>query len=248
MTRLDDRTWVEAGQILTEQSVCVLPCGAMEQHGPHLPLGTDAIIAEALAERLVKAAGPEARMVRLPVLPYGVSPEHLAFSGTVSLSREAFCETVQSIAASLVRHGVRRLLLLNAHGGNSDALGSILREIREETGLRVVLLDIYRSRALRAVAGEQDWHAGRVETSLYMALRHGEGNGAIPDIGFEAAAWSDIEIMKLPWRSNEVSSSGVIGDPSNASAELGEQLVQDLVAEMADALRSLESWEEGAWL
>ena len=248
MTRLDDRTWAEAGKMLTDQSVCVLPCGAMEQHGPHLPLGTDTIIARALAARLAEACGERLPWVCLPTLAYGISPEHLAFSGTLSLSREAFCAVVRSIASSLAEHGVRRLVLLNAHGGNSDALGSILRELREEIGLTVILLDIYRSRALGSATGRQDWHAGRLETSLYMALSSAVVDVPAPEPSFEPRAWSQAEMVKLPWRSDEISPSGIIGDPSGATAELGRHLVEDLIAEMVDGLRSLGSWGEGGWL
>ena len=237
--------------MLAAASVCVLPCGAMEQHGPHLPLGTDTMVAERVTARLIEACGPEAQMVRLPALAYGISPEHLAFAGTISLTREAFCETVCSIAASLARHGVRRMVLLNAHGGNSDALGSILREIREDYGIKAVLLDIYRSRTLGSAAEGQDWHAGRVETSLYLALR-GEGSVSpaegLPAHRFDAKPWSLCDIMSVPWRSDEISATGIIGDPSAASAECGARLVTELVDEMVEALRSLGSWGEGEWL
>ncbi len=243
--RLDRLTAPEAGERLREADACVLPCGSLEQHGEHLPVGTDAFIAEALAARLIERARPGLDLLLLPPLAYGRSPEHTGFPGTVSLSRVALIETVTSIVEALAAHGARHLLVLNAHGGNSNAIAAILRDVRDRTAVLPLLFDVYRSTAVTSTATPGDWHAGRTETSLYMAL---VGPPPAPATAPDSEApppWSALTSLHYPWRAAELSAGGAVGDSAGADAAVGEQLADALIDEALGALRTILAWKRG---
>jgi len=234
--RLGDLTWQEAEDAIRRVDACVLPWGALEQHGPHLPLDTDAAIATALAERYATNSGPELELLLLPTLVYGRSPEHMTFAGTISLSFDALREVLHSVAESLAAHHVRHLLVINAHGGNSDALASQLREIRDRFQVIPMLFDIWRSKALRQRAPRGDWHAGRTERSLYAALVAKGRTGVGPDSTTPASTLSALASVAYPWRTEELTSTGAIGDPGEPDIAFGEEIVSALLDELAVGL------------
>jgi mycofactocin system creatininase family protein len=220
--RLGSLTWPELHEPAGPR-LLLLPLGATEQHGPHLPLETDSVIAAALAEAV---AAQRSDVVVAPVLPYGSSGEHAGFPGTLSLGQEAF----ESAVVELVRSAdaFDAVLLLSWHGGNAGPLGRAVERLRYE-GRRV---SAWRSR----LAGG-DLHAGRVETSLMLALA--------PDLVGEerpVGATGPLEELLPALRARgvkAVSPSGVLGDATGATAQEGRALLSSLVAELsasADAL------------
>ncbi len=153
--------------------VVVLPVGSWEQHGEALPLSTDSLVAASLARDLASRIGA----VALPVLPYGVSPEHMDFPLTVAIDPVHYCLFLRDVFASLERHGVRLLIVVNGHGGNVAVLDACTREYSLRGGMRVVHLWPWE-----AVAGELggEMHAGRGEASVaaYILGRSGfKGRG-----------------------------------------------------------------------
>lgn len=191
-------------------SLLVVPLGATEQHGPHLPLGTDTVIASALAFRLGGGA------VVAPALPYGSSGEHQAFPGTVSIGQDA----VEKVLVELARSATAtfdRVLLLCAHGGNAGPVARAVRRLRQE------------GRDVRAWSPASVWdgdaHAGHVETSAMLALapemvamdRAAVGNPA--PLGALMGALRDGGVRA-------VSANGVLGDPTGASAVAGVELLE----------------------
>ena len=253
--RLDRLTSPQAARLLETAAACVLPCGSLEQHGPHLPLATDTIIAVGLAERLIARISPEIALCQLPSLAFGRSPEHMSFPGTVSISRHALCEAVRSVCASLAAHGVGHLLVMNAHGGNTAAIESMLRDARDETGTIPLLFDVARCDAVRAEAEAGDWHAGRIETSLFRVLAgkneatpDAGGNRATPERASSGAVapWRALATLSVPWRTEELSADGAIGDAAGADAPLGERIARGIVDEAADALRAVLGWTSEA--
>lgn len=133
--RLDKMTWKQAEEYFQGDVLAVLPVGSVEQHGPIGPMGTDYLIPEELARRLDERLD----VLVLPAMPYGVSPHHMNFPGTVNIGHDALRAVVANIAASLMAHGVRRFLILNGHGGNTPALEAICLEIYQRGGLAALV-------------------------------------------------------------------------------------------------------------
>ncbi len=184
-------TWEEMGDLLGGEVVAILPVGALEAHGPHLPLATDVIIAEAMAQagaQLVAAAGRE--VVVLPALPYTAAPFAEGFSGTVSLPRATIARLVADIAAELARQGVSCLALANAHldPTHLGALADAADLVRAAGSPRLVHPDLTRKPWAGRLTEEFKsgaCHAGQYETSVVMAARpelvRDEVRSALPD-------------------------------------------------------------------
>lgn len=220
MAGLEHRTWLDAERE-GQSSVLAVPVGATEQHGPHLPLTTDTEIAEALANRL---AAVEGRVWVSPALGYGASGEHAGFPGTISIGREAtelaLLELCRSASASFAS-----VLLISTHGGNAAPLSAAIELLRAE------------GRAVRAWTPRwsDDAHAGRVETSLMLAIA--------PDrVRLELAEAGNTEPLAklLPRLRSEgvraCAANGVLGDPVGASADRGEALLASALTELRELI------------
>lgn len=237
LCQLSELTWPKAEEALVAADFCVLPCGALEQHGFHLPLDTDSLIAARLLALVTERLNGQISLLSLPILSYGHSPEHLGFPGTVSLPKEILSGLVTAVARSLARHGTKRLLLLNTHGGNEAVLHSILRNIRDETSLVPYLFNLYESVTVRRHSAELDLHAGEVETSLmlYLEPQKVREGSCLPHQERSGLGISDLR-LHMPWRAEEFSPTGVIGDPQSADAQRGQAILEEVSAELAELL------------
>ena len=199
----------------------VLPVGSFEQHGRHLPLATDALVATVIAERIAQDHG----LFRLPVIPIGCSHEHAAFPGTVSISAATLYAIVNDVVASLIRSGVGQLVVVNGHGGNY-VLSNVVQEANAN-GLRMTLFptsqdwDDARADAGLETTSHEDMHGGEGETSLLLHR--------FPDVvraGFEHADHvADDRRHLLTQGISVYTRNGIIGRPSLASAAKGERLL-----------------------
>lgn len=241
MSSLVDLPGPALASTLTAQSIVVLPIGSIEHHGPHLPLSTDLVMADELSKRIVDASPLDAWL--LPPLSYTKSDEHDWAPGTIWIGWETLMRTVTEVAASVANTPARTLVLYNGHGGNVALLQVALREIRRTTRLRTFLMGV----AVPAGETENGFgiHGGHGETSLMLALRpelvrleHAER--WVPDhlaelerIAFNGGA------VSFGWLSNDFGPSGVIGDPTTATAAWGAQLVDRLVADGVAALEEI---------
>ena len=119
---------------MDDSVVAVLPLGATEQHGFHLPLNTDAFCAENFGRRAIDRAGDSAKIILLPTLSIGFSMTHTAFAGTISLSAQTFMAVIADVCRSVIKHGIKRIVLLNGHVGNVASAGVVATQINVETG------------------------------------------------------------------------------------------------------------------
>lgn len=240
--RLDCLPWPEIAQLARQPGSTVLwPLGATEQHGPHLPLGTDAVFADRVADAVLARLDRELPIVRLPLQSLGFSPEHRGFPGTISLPAQLLLGLVEAVGRDLQAAGFQRLVLLNAHGGQIALLATAARQLHGACpDLAVLPCFLWRGpEGLKSLIAEpersQGLHAGLAETSLMMHLAP-EWTREVrePDgLGVEAAAppgWSLEGAAPCAWLTDEISRSGVIGDPRGASESLGADLFECLVA------------------
>ena len=229
-------------------STVLWPWGATEQHGPHLPLATDALFAEHVAEQLLARLDPALPLWRLPVQPLGFSPEHAGFPGTLSLPAPLVIDLVRSVGASLAEAGFQRLVLLNAHGGQIGLLEAAARELRQQQPQLAVLpcflwrLEGELAPLIPEPERQQGLHAGLAETALMQHLAP-ELVGPLPAAdGLDSQpprGWSLEGAAPTAWRTVELSSSGLIGDPGAATPTLGAQLEEALLRCWLERLTAL---------
>lgn len=224
MTRLGDTTWPEVGTPRSDRQVLLVPVGATEQHGPHLPLTTDTDIAVAVVEA---ASGRDPDLVVAPALAYGSSGEHEGFPGTISIGQQA----TEAVLVELGRSAARSFaltVLVCAHGGNAGPLARALDRLNEED---------------HPVAGWSpawggDLHAGRTETSLMLAI----APDRVRPGPWEPGARGELEEL-LPLLQTRgvraVSPNGVLGDPGGADPTEGTQLLEDAAAELVAFVAAL---------
>jgi creatinine amidohydrolase len=234
-----------------KDAIVILPIAAIEQHGPHLPVEVDSMLGETVAARTaekLQAAGEE--VLVLPVLWTGLSEHHMSFGGTITLDNATFAAVVEGVIKSVLRHGFRRMVLLNAHGGNENALRTIADDLTPKHGVPIIQFTYWYAAAvaiakiLETQGGLQ--HACEAETAMMMAVR--------PDLVADdriplakSNTTSDLSDVVgggvYMWRSiGSRSGSGVIGNPEAASKEKGEALFDAISTALAAKLRNDELW------
>jgi creatinine amidohydrolase len=228
-------------------TVAVLPLGATEQHGPHLPLGVDSTLADGIVAAALPLLPADLPVLFLPTQHVGLSPEHASFPGTLTLSSRTLIQLWSEIGAGVARAGVRKLVLFNAHGGHAGIMDVAARELRVAHQLIVYGVSWFNlplGEALaRFSADEQRFgvHAGEIETSMMLALAPAEvDRGAARDFDSAARRRSrDFPILgngrsaKLGWAIEDYNPEGAAGNAAAASAEKGRALVDAAAAQLA---------------
>jgi len=231
-------------------AIVVVPVGSMEQHGPHLPVKVDALLATEVARRAALKVQTHQPILVTPTVWCGLAEHHMDFCGTLTLDFETFHALLRNLCRSIRHHGFRRIFLLNGHGGNIAALNVICSElVRELEGLRVVsgtywtLPEVAEKFAEILEVQQNVRHAGEAETSMILALEpelvdqsilnQADGTPEIPFYGSGVSRWVSFK---------EVSANGVIGSPSVATAAKGELLLEVASEGIAGVLQNPTLW------
>jgi creatinine amidohydrolase/Fe(II)-dependent formamide hydrolase-like protein len=239
-------TWEQAERKLQQVDVALLPVGAVEQHGPHLPLDTDAFDADYLARRVAMACSPPGPLV-LPVLSYGVSYHHEDFRGTISVDNETLSRLVYDIGMGAARNGIRKLIIINAHGGNGPSLNYAAQMINRDARIFVCVdsgetsdVDIYQ-----VIETPNDVHAGEFETSTSLAVRPHlvyleQARRSIPEFSSRYLDFTGKRGITWYAYTRKISANGVMGDPTRASVEKGQKIWEIMVAHLVALVEDLQ--------
>lgn len=228
MTDLSFATWPEVGTALQHRPLAILPLGAVEQHGHHLPLTVDTDLATGVAQALAKATGS----ILLPAIPYGETWSAESFPGTISASPETLRALITDIGRGLLRMGAPALVTLNGHFGNRDPIALAARTLMAE-GLPMLNLDYPGLEPLAATicdsapAGPGFFHADEVETSMLLALRPEAVRMDLAEVEYPAFPET---FGHQPMQLREISATGTFGDPRPATAAKGRALIHGIVA------------------
>jgi len=231
---LSEATWTEVADADTR--LALLPVGSTEQHGPHAPLGTDATSATEIAER--GAAAHDDEVVVAPTIPVGVAEEHRAFAGTLWASEDTVRSYVTEIVESLAHHGFDRVVVVNGHGGNVDALREACAGLtRADDGVYAVTYTWFDTVDGDLLDGLG--HGGPVETSVVRAVDEDLIREEKLDEAAAGAAdgWGEWVVgVNVAYDSDEFTESGTVGDPRDGSRERGEAVLDDAAAKLSTLL------------
>jgi len=224
--------------------VAILPVGAVEQHGPHLPVRVDAAINAGIMARAVELMPPDYPALVLPMLPVGKSDEHLAFPGTLTLSHETLGRVWYELGECVHRAGIRKILFLNSHGGQPQLLEIVCRDLRVKLGMFAVsvmwprLIDM--NGLFDADENRHGIHGGQSETSVMLHLHPDlvEMNRAENFVPLSVQIERESDILspeggaRFGWQAQDLHPKGACGDASKATAELGKLTVERAAARL----------------
>ena len=259
--RYSELTRLEMEQIDKEETIVLIPLGALEQHGNQAPLGTDDIIAQAMTEyltRALEAEDPDFPMLIFPVIPVGLSTEHRNFCGSITLKPDTYYHLLYDICASLAHHGFNKLALLICHGGNAPIAQVLSRELRSELGISPFLLSsgAFSHPDVKATVSEGniwDFHGGEMETSMVMAVNPSlvklktseagipaafKANQALQPYGPVSIGW-----VSEDWKTEDGRPIGIGGDPSGATAEKGRIILKTSADALVPGLLEIRKWK-----
>ncbi len=245
-------TWKQVDELPRSSTLLVLPTAAIEQHGHHLPLATDTLINNLLLGKALERVPAELTIFALPAVCYGKSNEHLGFPGTLSLSAQTFSAVLRDLGASIATAGFTKLVLYNTHGGNTSLVDVTARDLRAEFGLRTFSLFGSAGARFDGVSEQErtyGFHAGEIETAY---LLHGTPELVHPEhyTTNYIARVDQPELLKpegssanFAWLTRDIAPSGVMGDPSAATAENGGRWANEAAGRLADILIAMYNFE-----
>jgi creatinine amidohydrolase len=241
-----------------ERWIAVLPLAATEQHGPHLPLGTDVMIAQAYLGRVRELVPDTIPATFLPIQPIGISTEHIGFPGTLTLPSEVALKSWFALGEGIARAGLKKLIMVTSHGGNSAAMSLVAQDLRALHGLLVVTTSWSRLSAAEEIFSPQEVshgiHGGASETSIMLA-RSSEyvRREAIADFRSVGVAMAkDFRRLStqrpapFAWQAHDLHPSGAAGDATKASAEKGERLIDNGARAFCELLADVDKFDVSA--
>jgi creatinine amidohydrolase len=237
--RYGELTWPQVKEAAAQERVAIVPIATIEDHGPHLPIDTDLRLCTAVCE--LAASRARDRCVLIPAINHGYSPHHLDFPGAISIGAHTLIDYGVDVCRSLAHHGFRRILIVNGHGSNTPFVDIIARLAVVETGVLAAAVNYWAAPGVKAVAEavrESDPvggmnHACEFETSLCLAIspEHVDMSLAERELSHRPTEhyWTDLIggdgplVMMEPW--SALSRTGVMGDPTKATADKGRALL-----------------------
>lgn len=245
-------TWKQVDALPRETTLLVLPTAAIEQHGHHLPLATDTLINNLVLGKALARIPAELSIYALPPLCYGKSNEHMSFPGTLSVSAHTFLAVVRDLGASIAAAGFKKVALYNTHGGNTSLVDVLARDLRAEFGLRTFSLFGSGGAVFEGVNTQErtyGFHAGEIETAFLLQATPELVHTAEYTINYIARV-DQPELLKpegspanFAWLTKDIAPSGVMGDPSPATAENGERWSNEAAARIAEILVAMYNFE-----
>ncbi|MBN1681997.1 creatininase family protein [Candidatus Bathyarchaeota archaeon] len=237
-------TWPEIQDYLRENDVILFPTGSTEQHGKHIAEDNDAFTALEVAKRVAEKTG----VLVAPVMPFGYSPHHMHFPGTITLPFEVLVQVYKEVCKSLMKHGFNKIVIMNGHGGNSNAISETLRKLKEETGMTVYSLMVFPGGWVPEITNQtietRGGHADEMETSvgLYLGQRILFEKG---EKGVQPESYSELRRKyrgKITVASDfhETTISGSIGDPTYATYEKGKKIMEAGIEEIVKFIEDLK--------
>lgn len=234
--------------------IALLPIGATEQHGDHMPLGTDSYLTQDVISQLVERQSEiHENIMILPLVEYGKSTEHLGIPGTISLSARTLIGLLEDICDSLKRSDFDTLLIVNGHGGNTGIIEGVSYDLRDTYGIDVFSFPLGRIFAEYSPIGglPKSMHAGVAETSI---MRHthpefGEYYGRIPAKATDTDGLELLEILGCSswgWKTGEITPDGYIGDPKESSPELGKCFLDFTVQRIMGQIQAITQRRMGS--
>jgi creatinine amidohydrolase len=250
-----DIHWPDISSGEAARWIAVLPLAATEQHGPHLPVGTDVMIAEAYLARVRELLPESVPATFLPLQAIGISTEHIGYPGTLTLPTEVALKTWMALGESVARAGIKKLVMVTSHGGNSAAMTLVAQDLRAQHGLLAVTTGWSRFGAPEGLFAAEELrhgvHGGAVETSIMLAKypQHVRTD-AIADFQPASIAmetdflWlSTHRPAPFAWQAQDLHSSGAAGDATGASAEKGQLLLDHGATAFCELLADVDRFD-----
>jgi creatinine amidohydrolase len=247
--------WPDVSEAGPARWIAVLPLAATEQHGPHLPVGTDVMIAQAYLARVKELLPDSIPATFLPLQPIGISTEHIGYPGTLTLPTEVALKTWMALGESVARAGLRKLVMVTSHGGNSAAMTLVAQDLRAKYGLLAVTTGWSRFGAPEGLFSAQELrhgiHGGAVETSIMLA-RYSQHVLTDKIADFRSAGIAMEEDYRwlsahrpapFAWQAQDLHPGGAVGDATLASAEKGEILLDHGARAFCELLADVDKFD-----
>jgi creatinine amidohydrolase len=250
-----DMTWQDIAGAATGRWIAVLPLAAVEQHGPHLPLGVDTYIAEAYLARVAKILPDELPVTFLPVQRVGISAEHLSYPGTLTVSAPTAIAAWTELGESLARAGLRKLVLVTSHGGNVAAMELVARDLRTRLGMLAVTVGWHRfgypDGTFTGEEKKHGIHGGDIETSLMLAampqtVRMDKAFNATPTTIAMAREFKWLGAYRpagFAWMTQDLNPTGAVGDATLASAAKGDAALEQGARAFVELLGEVDRFD-----
>jgi len=244
--------WKQIDALPRDKTLLVLPTGAIEQHGPHLPIAMDTLAANLLLGKALQLIPDDLYIYALETICYGKSNEHIGFPGTIAMSASTYMAVIHDIGASIAAAGFKKLLFFNCHGGNTALNDVMARDLRAEFGLRTFHMGGSAGAQFEGLNSQEKkygFHAGEVETAWLLAETPelvdttAYTSNYIAHIDNPSILSPENGAVNFAWLTRDIAASGVLGDPRPATAENGHKWIAACAAKAAEALQAAYHYE-----